>query len=459
MVDVVTEERMVADVANRDFLNRQGFIARVKDVIDLLAASKKNSCFAISGSWGIGKSYVLDKLEQQLRQGQSEETVSDKYFVFHFNCWEYDYYEEPLIAIVASMMDEINAEGKERFFSKEAQAHIISATKFVLSKLYESGSKCLEAKIGVNPKAMTDGLTAIHNAANAEVESSHEYDQYFAFKQALLYLRDRLQKIASERTVIFVVDELDRCIPEYQIKVLERLHHVFNGINNMQVVLAVDKAQLERTIQKMFGDHVDTQKYLAKFIKFEIELDEGKYSHQFEDALGYYFDQFDGNDEPAIVEFMKNIFSGIAIRERIEIVEKCHLLHSLLPLSEVKSDATILCVELFLAIVVHTKAELPSGNYVIRFDNMFGKNATDGLLFLQKKMGSTIRYTSGEERMYYHFAGKSHVIDPRDLWGILLGCYAIIIEATIGGYMRNSFIMDVADKHTRWFWQLLQTIK
>lgn len=457
MVDMLTEEELAADLANRDFLNRQYFIAQVKNVIDLLAAGKKNSCFAISGSWGIGKSYVLDKLEQQLQIEQSEDPASDKYFVFHFNCWEYDFYAEPLVAIVASMMDEIH--DKDELYPESVQAHVISAAKFVLSKLYEGGSNYLENKIGVNPKKLTDGLAEIHASAEDALEGSHDYDEYFAFKQALLYLRERLQKIASERTVVFVVDELDRCLPEYQIKVLERLHHVFNGINNMQVILAVDKTQLERTIQKMFGDHVDTQKYLAKFIKFEIELDEGKYSHQFEDALGYYFNQFDGNDDPDIIEFMKNIFSGIAIRERIEIVEKCHLLHSLLPLSDVKSDATILCIELFLAIVVHTKADLPSGNNVIRFDNMFGKNATDGLLFLQKKMGRTIRYTSGEERMYYNFAGKSHVIDPRDLWGILLGCYAIIVEATIGGYMRNSFIMDVADKHTRWFWQLLQTIK
>ena len=456
MVDMLTEERMVADLANRDFLNRQYFVAQVKNVIDLLAANKKNSCFAISGSWGIGKSYVLDKLEQQLQQEQSEETALDKYFVFHFNCWEYDFYEEPVIAIVAAMMDEINT--KERFFSEEAQAHIISATKFVLSKLYESGSKCLEAKIGVNPKAITDGLTEIHHAANAGLEESHEYDQYFAFKQALLYLRDRLQKIALERTVIFVVDELDRCIPEYQIKVLERLHHVFNGIDNMQVILAVDKTQLERTIQKMFGDHVDTQKYLAKFIKFEIELDEGKYSHQFEDALEYYFHQFDGNDEPDIVEFKKNIFNGIAIRERIAIVEKCHLLHSITCLPDEKMHATFMCVELLLTIVVHNKTNLPYKNNGIRFDDMFGEGAADGLKFVQTKMARTKKDYYGESRVYYYNEDDRRYIEPTDLWGILLGCYAIITEANIRGYINSRSLMDAVDDYTKKFWLLLKTI-
>ena len=31
-----------------------------------------------------------------------------RYILFHYNCWEYDYYEEPLVAIVASILDQID---------------------------------------------------------------------------------------------------------------------------------------------------------------------------------------------------------------------------------------------------------------------------------------------------------------------------------------------------------------
>ena len=41
---------------------------------------------------------------------------------------------------------------------------------------------------------------------------------------------------AKDKTIIFVVDELDRCLPEYSIKVLERLHHVFEKTSNIQVI-------------------------------------------------------------------------------------------------------------------------------------------------------------------------------------------------------------------------------
>ncbi len=55
--------------------------------------------------WKMGsrKTFVLKMVERQLRDYQAGE----KFAVFHYNCWEYDYYDEPLIAIVSSMLDSI----------------------------------------------------------------------------------------------------------------------------------------------------------------------------------------------------------------------------------------------------------------------------------------------------------------------------------------------------------------
>ena len=452
------EEKMIDNPIEGDFLNRQNFIKQVKNVIEVLSQNKKNACFAISGCWGIGKSYVLDKLEKQLLFEQDQERATDKYFVFHFNCWEYDYYEEPLIAIVSAMLDEINT--KEKLFTESAREHIRSAAKLILSKIYEVGSKWLEAQTGVNLQEIKDELSEIHNDATTKISEAHQYDKYLDFKQALSTLRSEIEKIAAERTVIFVVDELDRCIPVYQIKVLERVHHVFNEIDNMQVVFAVDKSQLERTIQKMFGEKIDTQKYLAKFIKFEIELDEGTYSSQFEELLGYYFDQFRGNDDPLIDEFKENIFSGIAIREKIEIVEKCYLLHNLLNPDDEKMFAEIMCIELFLAVVSHTKAKLQNSKSEVDFFDMFGLGCTQGLKFLREKMSCRAgAFGNGGERLYCVSDRGRIYIRPSDLWGILLGSYAIFTGIEIAGFLNNNDVMNYAKDYTRQFWDLLKTIK
>ena len=458
MPDVLIEEKIIDDSIEGDFLNRQDFIKQVKNVIDLLSANKKNTCFAISGSWGIGKSFVLEKLEKQLLFEQDERTALDKYFVFHYNCWEYDYYDEPLIAIVASMLDEINQ--KEHLFSDNVRNRIVSTAKFIFSKLYESGSNWLDSKIGINPKEITDGLAEAHDGEIAKEEKDLKYDDYLAFKQALTTLRNNIQKIACDKTIVFVVDELDRCIPEYQIKVLERLHHIFYEVDNMQVILAVDKAQLERTIQKMFGENADTKKYLAKFIRFEIELDEGIHNQQFEEELGYYFNQFKQNSDPDFDEFKSCIFNGIPAREQIEIIEKCYLLHSLLNDDSEKTNAIFMCIELFLTVIKHNNIELPINTHGPDFKKLFGEKTTEGLEYLQTKMARMERNHNGYTvHVYYHAENNYKHVYPEDLWGLLFACYLEITECKVNGYSRSHFHTIDAVEYARQLWILLNTIK
>lgn len=89
-------------------MDRQSFINQLIDITETLSENKKNSCYAITGSWGCGKSFVLDMYEDQITQIQTSETTMGKYLLFHYNCWQYDYYSEPLIAIIASILDAIN---------------------------------------------------------------------------------------------------------------------------------------------------------------------------------------------------------------------------------------------------------------------------------------------------------------------------------------------------------------
>ena len=61
--------------------------------------------------------------------------------------------------------------------------------------------------------------------------------------------------------VIFVVDELDRCLPEYAIKVLERLHHIcYNTETDRNVfvqVIALNKDEMLGSIASTFGRSFD----------------------------------------------------------------------------------------------------------------------------------------------------------------------------------------------------------
>ena len=72
-----------------------------------------------------------------------------------------------------------------------------------------------------------------------------------------------------------MVDELDRCLPSYAIKVLERIHHVFNELENVVVIIAMEKKQMSNSLHQIYGDEMDVDRYLKKIISLSFKLDNG----------------------------------------------------------------------------------------------------------------------------------------------------------------------------------------
>ena len=97
-----------------------------------------------------------------------------------------------------------------------------------------------------------DALALIQESIRMQFEDPSSYSSTDAVETFIVRYNATLQEIAEERTNVLVVDELDRCIPQYAIKVLERLHHIFYGLTNVVVVIAMDRNQLEHSVEEMF---------------------------------------------------------------------------------------------------------------------------------------------------------------------------------------------------------------
>lgn len=78
----------------------------------------------------------------------------------------------------------------------------------------------------------------------------------------------RLEK--AERIVIFI-DELDRCKPDYAVKLLERIKHYFEN-DNVTFVFSVNLTELQHTIRKYYGENFDATRYLNRFFDIIIPL-------------------------------------------------------------------------------------------------------------------------------------------------------------------------------------------
>ncbi len=71
--------------------------------------------------------------------------------------------------------------------------------------------------------------------------------------------------------LFLVIDELDRCRPNYAIEFLEIVKHIFD-IPNIIFVIATDSQQLSHAINAVYGDNFASERYLKRFFDQEYTL-------------------------------------------------------------------------------------------------------------------------------------------------------------------------------------------
>lgn len=315
-----------------DALNRENEISELFRIVQSASINRAFCSFAIEGTWGVGKTFILERLEEKLELEQNEETKDNRYFVFHYNCWKYDYYEEPAIAIISVLKDKVEnankiCDGVVKDAWKTAEKYIKNMTKeFVKNKI---GIDLVQVVEDVR----TDGVK--------RKKEENEFDTLFAFNQTLENVRKQVKELAATKTMVIVVDELDRCMPAYAIKILERLHHMFEGIDNVLVIIAVDSKQLNHSIREIYGDQVDTERYLKKFISFKYNIGIGMAQKSLMEKFEDYFCLFSEYKQidQTITEFLK--LSELDIRTIEKIMTKNKLVHGLVCDSEVSNSVLL----------------------------------------------------------------------------------------------------------------------
>ena len=461
----MTEAVLVPEVTERiDLLDRQEFVDQILTIVKALSDNRKNTCFAINGRWGSGKSFVLDMFEEQAQEIGQEGQELSRYLIFRYNCWEYDYYEEPLVAIVASILDQIDE--KEKLISADSITKIRAVLREVGKGLTKKAVEFVDAKTGINLESVAEiAIKGMENVKSAEKEA-HEYDHYYDFKKNLVKLQKGFAALAEDQTIIIIVDELDRCLPEYTIKVLERLHHLFDGVPNIQVILAIDMGQLEHVVTRIFGEQTDAGQYLRKFIGFELKLDTGTVKDNFDKKFRKYTKRFEPKSSTTsaieVEKFKSNILNGIDMRRRISIIDRCEMLHSMLQKEEVV-DSSYLCLEMLLVILNDCDIDLDSAKrhfsigQVFESDRIGAKKEIPGGLTYLSNLFQSNRDPQGRHKIFTPDYGGSEII-ATCLLGKLLIAYRYVI-----GFRDDNWINTIDDlvsfvEYGKVFWDLLQIV-
>jgi hypothetical protein len=245
-----------------DSLNRRPVVEFLRDLVCRLDGP---FVLAIDSPWGTGKTTLVRMLRQLLN---SEGCVS-----VYFNAWREDYVSDPLIPMVAAL-DELTVSGDAvgSDFSdkmvrvKEVASKIAKRGLFAAVKLGTMGVLNLE-------EIAEDVISASTADAVDDVVATFKSE-----KQSLEKFRDALAAAVrtgggdrNERPLVFFVDELDRCRPTFAIELLERVKHLFD-VRGLIFVLSVDRRQLEAIAAAVYGERIDAQEYLRRFIDLDLSL-------------------------------------------------------------------------------------------------------------------------------------------------------------------------------------------
>lgn len=277
-----------------DYLKRSG---EAKYLTKYLAAryhvkkSEEGFVLAVNGEWGLGKSFMIERWNKELEHAGHP--------VVMFNSWENDFTPEPLVAFVAELNSALSkqfdrlpiAEELRKSWLKKAKAVLVPTLKVV-------GMAALKRGAGVG----IDEITNLYNGSETNVGDANEEDSSFDTKEiaeklakavddelkshsnvksAIIDFKSRLGSLvkylegqSQVQLPIFVfIDELDRCRPDYAIKLLEGIKHLF-GVPGIHFIVATNLSELAHSVRAVYGEKFSAERYLKRFFDMEYSLPE-----------------------------------------------------------------------------------------------------------------------------------------------------------------------------------------
>lgn len=251
----------------------------------------------IDAPWGMGKTYFVKSLEELIsyKNLARRNSKAREIKFITINAWETDYFSDPMKSIIGEIVENISLSNN---VIEKVDELIDTKPKKIMQFFANFGLD----KIGVNEERKDELKDIFFNSTSVDISNIKEYSQY---KKTVKSFKEALSRSTSLKVIL--IDELDRCKPNYAIELLETVKHFF-GVKNLIFIFLVNKKQLKESIGKTDDNCTE---YFEKFFDIQFKLPELEYEDFIEIEYNKYNDIHTYNIKPYPPQ--NNIINNIRI--------------------------------------------------------------------------------------------------------------------------------------------------
>ena len=252
-----------------DLLSREDFGDGLSKLIDFGSGT---GVVLIDGGWGSGKTTFLRMWVQKARnQGKVVAMV---------NAWDGDYRGNPLEYIADRLATELEGGIPRNFmirlvnWTRRISASILLPILQTLKAWTKASAPGDWGARWVAGLALQVLIHSLHKVKGAPVTAVERLENLrLQLEQTAGRLRSNRDRSPRTRFVV-VIDELDRCRPDYAVRFLETIKHVFE-VKHVTFVVAANITELARAMGGVYGEEFDGEGYLERFFDITLRLPEG----------------------------------------------------------------------------------------------------------------------------------------------------------------------------------------
>jgi len=276
----------------RDFINFSGVADTVAEIV--VQAQGRPISIGVSGAWGVGKSSMIKLIQASLAARPRKEGEREFIFV-EFNAWLYQGYDDARAALMDVIVTKLEKEAKAREKATDKVKALLKRVNWLrAAKLFAGSAAAMSFGLppmgllgdiwgvgqrlvsgNVDAKLIADAEGKVGEVAEAGAGLLNPKEETSPPKE-IQALRDDFEETLKELgvTLVVLIDDLDRCLPQTTISTLEAIR-LFLFLKNTAFVIAADNDMIKHAVRRHFEgvtDELLVTNYFDKLIQVPIRV-------------------------------------------------------------------------------------------------------------------------------------------------------------------------------------------